>query len=47
MRFATHDKKRHGSTVNLVVPVRIGHVEVRKVTLDELAEVVRLGCGTA
>lgn len=47
MRFATHDKKRHGSTVNLVVPVRIGRVEVRKVTLDELAEVVRLGCGTA
>lgn len=46
MRFATHDKKRHGQTVNLVVPQRIGSVAVRKVTLDELAEVVRLGCGT-
>lgn len=46
MRFATHDKKRHGQTVNLVVPRRIGSAVVRKVTLDELAEVIRLGCST-
>lgn len=46
MRYATHDKKRHGATVNLVVPLRIGKVEVRAVTLDELAHIVRLGCGT-
>lgn len=46
-RYAIHDKKRHDATVNLVVPVRIGHVEIRPVSLDELAEVIRLGCGTA
>lgn len=47
MRYATHDKKRHGSTVNLVVPLRIGAVELKTITLDELSEVIRLGCGTA
>lgn len=46
LRYATHDKKRHGGTVNLVVPIRIGKVEIRTVTLDELAEIIRLGCGT-
>ncbi len=44
MRYATHDKKRHGNTVNLVVPRRIGEVTIRTLTLDELNEVVRLGC---
>lgn len=47
LRFATHDKKRHGSTVNLVVPLNIGAVEIKTITLDELAEVIRLGCDTA
>ncbi|MBR3224326.1 MAG: 3-dehydroquinate synthase [Atopobiaceae bacterium] len=47
MRYATHDKKRHGTTVNLVVPERIGKVSLRSVTLEELEEVVRLGCGMA
>ncbi len=46
LRYATHDKKRHGQTVNLVVPSAIGSVCVRKVGLDELATIVRLGCGT-
>ncbi len=44
--FATHDKKRHGSTVNLVVPVELGRVEVKKLSLEELREVIDLGCGT-
>lgn len=47
MRYATHDKKRHDQTVNLIVPVRIGEVEIRKTTLDELEEVIRIGCGQA
>lgn len=47
LRYATHDKKRHGQTVNLVVPKRIGKVEIRTVSLDELSEVIRLGCGSA
>lgn len=46
-RYAIHDKKRHGNTVNLVVPTRIGTAVVRKTTLDELDEVIRLGCGTS
>ena len=47
MDYAVHDKKRHDQTVNLIVPIRIGKVEIRKVTLDELAEIVRIGCGKA
>ena len=47
MDYAMHDKKRHDQTVNLIVPIRIGKVEIRKVTLDELAEIVRIGCGKA
>ena len=47
MDYAVHDKKRHDQTVNLIVPIRIGKVEIRKVTLDELAEIVRIGCGRA
>lgn len=45
LRYAAHDKKRHGQTVNLVVPETIGRVSIRKVSLDELADIVRLGCG--
>ena len=41
--YMTHDKKRHGDTMNVVVPTRIGHVDVRKVSLDELRELVDLG----
>ena len=44
---ATHDKKRHGQTMNVVVPTRIGAAEMRTVSLDELAELIRLGCGTS
>ncbi len=39
---ATHDKKRHGSGVNLVVPTGIGSVEMRHVSLDELAQIIEL-----
>lgn len=42
--FATHDKKRHGDSVNVVVARRPGDVEVRKVSLDTLRELIRLGC---
>lgn len=44
---ATHDKKRHADNVNLIVPTGIGTATIRRVTLKELAEVIRLGCGTA
>ncbi|WP_058270298.1 3-dehydroquinate synthase [Olsenella massiliensis] len=43
--FAARDKKRHGQTLNIVVPRKIGQVEVRTVRLDELAELIDLGCG--
>ena len=46
MHFATHDKKLHGDSVNVVVPRRIGSVEIRKASLGELRELVDLGCGT-
>lgn len=42
--FATHDKKRHGSTINVVIPHAIGSVSVRTITFDELAELIELGC---
>ena len=40
---ATHDKKRHGSGVNLVVPTRVGRVEMRHVSLAELADIIEMG----
>ena len=43
MSYMAHDKKRHGKAVNIVVPVEIGHVEVRSVSLEELRELVVLG----
>lgn len=43
--FATHDKKRHGSHVNVVIPLGIGQVEVRKIELAQLRELIDLGCG--
>ena len=47
LRFATHDKKRHGQTINVVIPRRIGAVEVRTLTFAQLEELIELGCGTA
>lgn len=46
MGYVGHDKKRHGDSVNLVVPVEPGRVEVRRVALGELARIVDLGRGT-
>lgn len=43
--FATHDKKRHGNGVNLVIPHYIGHCEIAPVTLEQFARIVNLGCG--
>lgn len=43
--YATHDKKRHGDGVNVVVPRAIGSVEVRHVSLEEFERLVDLGCG--
>ena len=44
MRYIAHDKKRRGSGVNIVVPVEVGGCEVRRVSLEELRELVELGC---
>ena len=44
---ASFDKKRHGDAVNLVVPTRVGEALVRRTSLDELAQIVRMGCGTS
>ena len=43
LHYMAHDKKRHGGSVNIVVPVEVGRVEVRRATLDELRELVELG----
>lgn len=43
VRQATHDKKRHGDSVNLIVPITIGSVCIRNVTIDELATVIHQG----
>lgn len=43
MHFVAHDKKRHGGSVNIVVPREIGHCEVRSASLTELRELIRLG----
>lgn len=43
--YMTHDKKRHGDTMNIVVPAELGAVEVRTVGLAELRELVEIGCG--
>jgi len=45
VRFAAHDKKRHGDAINVVVPLAIGQVEVRTLTMPEFTRVVNLGCG--
>ncbi|MDI9591328.1 MAG: 3-dehydroquinate synthase [Acidobacteriota bacterium] len=46
LRYATHDKKRRGGTLNVIVPLRIGRVEVRTIAVAELGELIALGCGT-
>ncbi len=45
--LARNDKKRHADGVNVVMPLELGRVEVRRVTMDEFAELVDLGCATA
>ena len=47
LAYAVHDKKRHGATVNVVVPRAIGDVEVRTVTIPEFAHLIDLGCGVS
>lgn len=43
MRYAAHDKKRHGAAVNVVVPREVGRCEVRRVSLDDLRRLIDLG----
>ena len=43
MRYVAHDKKRHGDSVNIVVPLEVGRCEVRAVSLDELRRLIDLG----
>ena len=43
--YMAHDKKRHGDSMNIVVPAELGAVEMRRVGLPELRELVELGCG--
>lgn len=43
MRYAAHDKKRHGNRVNIVIPCEVGHCEVRCVSMSELRELIKLG----
>lgn len=45
MSYMTHDKKRHGDSMNVVVARGAEDVVVRRVSLDELARIVELGCG--
>lgn len=45
--IALSDKKRHGATLNVVVVLDIGHVEVRGIGLEDFHELVNLGCAEA
>ena len=47
VRLAMSDKKRHGDGVNVVLPLEVGKVEVRRVSMAEFARLVDAGCGTA
>ena len=40
---AIHDKKRHGSRINIVVPKRVGLAEITSVTLVDLRELIDFG----
>jgi len=44
-RFGAHDKKRHGSDVNVNVARNIEDVVVRRVSLEEFRHLIDLGCG--
>lgn len=43
MGFVSHDKKRHSDGVNIVVPESIGKVSLKRVSLDEMREIIELG----
>ena len=43
MHYMAHDKKRRGDGVNVIVPVEVGRCEVRRVSLDDLRQIVELG----
>ena len=43
MRYAAHDKKRHGGDVNIVVPAEIGHCELRRVSLEDFRALIEAG----
>ncbi|MCI6845326.1 MAG: 3-dehydroquinate synthase [Coriobacteriaceae bacterium] len=45
LEYATRDKKRRADGVTLVVPARIGEVELRRVSLEGLRRIIDLGCG--
>lgn len=47
VNLAMSDKKRHGDGVNVILPTRIGKVEIRRVSMTEFARLVDEGCGTA
>ncbi len=47
MKYMMHDKKRHASGFNLIVPTAIGAVEIRRVTPDDMLHILELGCGTS
>ena len=40
---ATHDKKRHGATINVVIPEAIGTSTLRTISLDELRMLIERG----
>lgn len=46
LRLAHSDKKRHGDSINIVVPHAIGSVSVEKVSCERLASIIDAGCGT-
>ena len=45
MGYLSHDKKRTSDGYTIVVPVAIGQVELKHVSSEEMAEIVRIGCG--
>lgn len=47
VRLAMSDKKRHGDGVNVVLPLEVGKVEVRRMSMAEFAKLVDAGCKTA
>lgn len=47
VRLAMSDKKRHGDGVNVILPLEIGRVEIRRMNMTEFASLVDAGCGTS